>query len=217
MSRAPLSLGGAAGQAAVYGQWKFARVYVPGQPNEGLLKQAQGSPARLADYDDSGWEVCTDLTQRVSHGFSFMWYPSTSLCPKRWKGIRSMVCECSLRPALTTMGRSGWTANATGSVEPYRVSTCPKGSWSLTTPSQADNTPSLYWQSTVPWDPLAAAFSCVTPPWLSSGPGHNSNGPRPSAFTSCPGWVCIPIDQLSSDLNGQNGRALSCISPTPTA
>ena len=28
-----------------------------------------------------------------------------------------MVCECSLRPASTTMGRFGWTANATGSGE----------------------------------------------------------------------------------------------------
>ena len=128
MPRATLSLGSAAGQAAVNGQWKFARGYVPGQPNEGLLEQAQGSPARLADYDDSGWEVCTDLTQRVSNGFSFMWYRINVTLPKRWKGILSMVCECSLRPALTTMGRSGWTANATGSVEPYRVSTCPKGS-----------------------------------------------------------------------------------------
>ena len=44
----------------INGQWKFARGYVPGQPNEGLLEQAQGSPARLGDYDDSGWEVCTD-------------------------------------------------------------------------------------------------------------------------------------------------------------
>ena len=203
MPRATLSLGDAVGQAAVNGQWKFARGYVPGQPNEGLLEQAQGSPARLADYDDSGWEVCTDLTQRVSLSGSVSCGTAlTSLCPKRWKGIRSMVCECSLRPASTTMGRFGWTANATGSGEPYRDSTCPKGSWSLTTPSPADNTPSLYWQSTVPWDPPAAAFSCVTPPWLSSGPGHNSSGPRPSAFTWCPGWVCTPIDQLSSDLIG---------------
>ena len=86
MPRATLSLGSAAGQAAVNGQWKFARGYVPGQPNEGLLEQAQGSPARLADYDDSGWEVCTDLTQRMSHGFSFMWYRINVTLPETVEG-----------------------------------------------------------------------------------------------------------------------------------
>ena len=86
MPRATLSLGGAAGQAAVDGQWKFARGYVPGQPNEGLLEQTQGSPARLADYDDSGWEVCTDLTQRMSHGFSFMWYRINVTLPETVEG-----------------------------------------------------------------------------------------------------------------------------------
>ena len=202
MPRATLSLGGAAGQAAVNGQWKFARGYVPGQPNEGLLEQAQGSPARLADYDDSGWEVCADLTQRMSHGFSFMWYRINVTLPEMVEGHPVNGVRVQFETCIDDYGEIWMEANATGSGEPYRVSTCPKGSWSLTTPSPADNTPSLYWQSTVPWDPPAAAFSCVMPPWLSSGPGHNSSGPRPSAFTSCPGWVCIPIDQLSSDLIG---------------
>ena len=74
MPRATVYLGEASGQALVKGTWKFARGYVPGQPNEGLVEQAEGSPARLADYDDSGWETCHDLTGRMSHGFSFMWY-----------------------------------------------------------------------------------------------------------------------------------------------
>jgi hypothetical protein len=47
---------------------------VPGQPNEGLVAQAEGSPARLADYDDAAWETCRDLTARMSHSFSFLWY-----------------------------------------------------------------------------------------------------------------------------------------------
>ena len=86
MPRATLSLGDAAGQAEVKGQWKFARGYVPGQPNEGLVEQAEGSPARLADYDDSSWEVCTDLGGRMSHGFSFMWYRVNVTLPESIEG-----------------------------------------------------------------------------------------------------------------------------------
>ncbi len=74
MPRATVYLGEPSGQALVNGNWKYARGYVPGQPNEGLVEQSEGSPARLADYDDSGWETCHDLAGRMSHGFSFMWY-----------------------------------------------------------------------------------------------------------------------------------------------
>lgn len=74
MPRATVYLGEPAGQALVKGTWKCARGYVPGQPNEGLVEQIEGSPARLVDYDDSTWEACHDLTTRMSHGFSFMWY-----------------------------------------------------------------------------------------------------------------------------------------------
>ena len=86
MPRVSLSLESAAGQAVVDGQWKFARGYVPGQPNEGLLEQAEGSPARLAEYDDSGWEVCAELAQGVSHGFSFMWYRIKVTLPEMVEG-----------------------------------------------------------------------------------------------------------------------------------
>jgi hypothetical protein len=57
MPRATINLGDPAGLAAVGGQWKFARGYVPGESNEGLVTQAVGSPARMVDYDDSSWEV----------------------------------------------------------------------------------------------------------------------------------------------------------------
>ena len=74
MPRETIYLRDAAGQELVSGVWKYARGYVPGQPNEGLVEQIEGSPARLVDYDDSAWEVCTDLAERNSHGFSFMWF-----------------------------------------------------------------------------------------------------------------------------------------------
>lgn len=74
MPRAVIDLNTSAGLASVKGQWKFAQGLVPGEPNEGLVSQLEGSAARLADYDDSSWEVCADLAKWVSKGFSFVWY-----------------------------------------------------------------------------------------------------------------------------------------------
>ena len=74
MPRAVIDLNTQSGLAAVKGQWKFAQGLVPGEPNEGLVSQIEGSPARLAEYDDSSWEICTDLAKWISHGFSFVWY-----------------------------------------------------------------------------------------------------------------------------------------------
>ena len=74
MPRAVIDLNTESGLAAVKGQWKFAQGLVPGEPNEGLVSQIEGSPARLAEYDDSNWKICTDLAKWISHGFSFVWY-----------------------------------------------------------------------------------------------------------------------------------------------
>ena len=74
MPRASINIGDPTGLAAVGGQWKFARGFVPGEPNEGLVSQAEGSAARMPEYNDANWEVCHDLAGRISHGFSFVWY-----------------------------------------------------------------------------------------------------------------------------------------------
>jgi len=74
MGRLVINLNEPDGLAAVGGQWKFAPGYVPGEPNEGLVSQLAGSPARLPDYDDSSWEVCEDLDKSLTRGFSFIWY-----------------------------------------------------------------------------------------------------------------------------------------------
>ena len=36
--------------------WKIAMGLVPGEPNQGLVAEILGSPARLVDYDDSSWD-----------------------------------------------------------------------------------------------------------------------------------------------------------------
>src|SRR5919205_757559 len=70
MPRAILNLQDPADLRAVQGQWRFAPGFIPGEPNEGLISQAEGSPARLPEYDDSGWEVRHDITTWHSRGFT---------------------------------------------------------------------------------------------------------------------------------------------------
>ncbi len=74
MPRVALDLNNAADRAQVKGQWRVAPGLVPGEPNEGLTAQLLATPARLADYDDSGWEVCDNIRQSLSVGFTFAWY-----------------------------------------------------------------------------------------------------------------------------------------------
>ena len=96
MPRETIYLGDPEGQALVKGTWKYARGYVPGQPNEGLVEQIEGSPARLADYDDSSWAVCHDLAERNSHGFSFMWYRIKITLPETVNGhpVKGTRVQC---------------------------------------------------------------------------------------------------------------------------
>ena len=60
--------------ALLQAQWRFADGLVPGEPNAGLVEQLAESPARLAEYDDSGWEICENIKKGVSKGLSFGWY-----------------------------------------------------------------------------------------------------------------------------------------------
>ena len=67
----------------VNGQWKFAPGLVPGEPNEGLTARIAETPARLTDYDDSDWEICTNLRQGRSKGFTFGWYRIAITLPQK--------------------------------------------------------------------------------------------------------------------------------------
>ena len=63
MSRVQLNLHNPEDLKVISGQWRFASGLVPGEPNEGLVAQMKDSPARLADYDDSSWDIREDLSQ----------------------------------------------------------------------------------------------------------------------------------------------------------
>jgi len=86
MPRLVLDLNQATDQQKVGGQWRVATGLVPGEPNEGLTARLLASPARLADYDDSSWEVCTNVRQSLSEGFTFAWYRIVAELPQSIDG-----------------------------------------------------------------------------------------------------------------------------------
>ncbi|MFQ6029022.1 MAG: hypothetical protein ACE5Q6_16200 [Dehalococcoidia bacterium] len=65
--------------------WRIAPGLVPGEPNQGLVAEMRGSPARLAEYDDSGWEI-GEIQGRRSIGFTFAWYRLHFTMPEAVKG-----------------------------------------------------------------------------------------------------------------------------------
>jgi hypothetical protein len=87
MPRVALDLNAAEDRQNVKGQWRVAQGLVPGEPNEGLTAQLLASPARLADYDDSRWEVCTNIRKSLSVGFTFAWYRITVELPQSVNGV----------------------------------------------------------------------------------------------------------------------------------
>ena len=87
MPRATINIGEDSGRAATGATWRCAVGYIPGEENGGLVfERGEGSPARLADYDDSGWDVITDLPQRNSGGFTFCWYRTNITIPETVDG-----------------------------------------------------------------------------------------------------------------------------------
>ncbi len=87
MPRVTIDLAKADGQQQVGGQWRVGPGYIPGQPNEGLVSQVEGSPARLADYDDSEWAICDNVRQSLSKGFTFCWWRINVQFPEQVEGV----------------------------------------------------------------------------------------------------------------------------------
>ena len=87
MPRIALDLNTDEDRQKVKGQWRVAPGLVPGEPNEGLTAQLLASPARLADYDDTRWEVCSNVRASRSVGFTFAWYRITIDIPSSVNGV----------------------------------------------------------------------------------------------------------------------------------
>jgi hypothetical protein len=87
MPRIALDLNSDEDRRKVKGQWRLGRGLVPGRPNEGLTAQLLAAPARLADFDDSGWELCSNVRQSISKGFTFAWYRIAVELPEQVNGV----------------------------------------------------------------------------------------------------------------------------------
>ena len=87
MPRVALDLNDAGDRQKVNGAWRVGPGLVPGEPNEGLTAQLLASPARAADYDDSGWEVRPNIRKSLSVGFTFAWYRITVELPQQANGV----------------------------------------------------------------------------------------------------------------------------------
>ena len=104
MPRGTLNLQDPADLQQVNGVWRFAAGFVPGEPNEGLVAQLDGSPARLLDYDDSGWEVCDDITRWHSRGLAFAWYRITVTLPQSVGGQELAGSRCLFETCVDDYG-----------------------------------------------------------------------------------------------------------------
>lgn len=104
MPRATLNLQDPTDLQAVNGVWRFAPGLVPGEPNEGVMPQLMGTPARLADFDDSDWEVCEDLTKWHSRGIAFAWYRIKVTLPDRVGGRELAGSRCLFETCVDDYG-----------------------------------------------------------------------------------------------------------------
>jgi hypothetical protein len=86
MPRVALDLNTEDGRRMVKGTWRRALGLVPGEPNQGLVAELEASPARLADYDDSAWEVCDNVRDLISKGFTWGWWRMTVELPESIDG-----------------------------------------------------------------------------------------------------------------------------------
>lgn len=87
MPRIALDLNKADDLKKVKAQWRVGPGLVPGAANEGLTAQLLSTPARLADYDDSGWKVCANIRESISVGFTFAWYRIAVTLPDQLDGV----------------------------------------------------------------------------------------------------------------------------------
>ena len=68
-------------------QWRYADGLVPGEPNGGLVDRLAETPARLAEYDDSGWGICENIQEIILSGLCFGWYRITVTLPEEVGGV----------------------------------------------------------------------------------------------------------------------------------
>ena len=104
MTRAALDLQNPDHLTAVKGEWRVGPGLVPGEPNEGLVAQMTGTPARLADYDDSSWEVVDNVAEWRSRGLTFAWYRIRLTLPETVAGRPVEGTRCLFETCIDDYG-----------------------------------------------------------------------------------------------------------------
>ena len=106
-------------------EWKFAPGLVPGEDNEGLVARLSGSPARLVDYDDSGWDVCENIQIGRSTGLTFGWFRITVTLPDEVHGRDIRGNRIFFETCIDDYGEiwvNGECARAAGTVAGFNIS-----------------------------------------------------------------------------------------------
>ena len=104
MPRVALDLNKDEDRAKVGGTWRRAMGLVPGEPNQGLVAEILESPARLKDYDDSGWDVITNVRELLSKGFTFAWWRITVTLPEEIDGMKLEGSNCVFETNVDNYG-----------------------------------------------------------------------------------------------------------------
>ena len=124
-------------------QWRFGPGWIPGEPNEGLVSQTMESPARLADYDDSAWEILSDVEPRrpdstegtptdpglrkmQSIGFTFGWYRIRLTLPNQVGGVEITGARVWFETNIDDYGEvwvDGEFDSSSGAINGFNVAT----------------------------------------------------------------------------------------------
>lgn len=104
MPRVALDLNSEEDRRKVKGTWRRAMGLVPGEPNQGLVAELEGSPARLADYDDSDWETTSNVRELLSKGFTFAWWRIAVELPEEIDGMPLTGSTCVFETNIDNYG-----------------------------------------------------------------------------------------------------------------
>ena len=89
-----------------------------------MVAGLEDSPARLADYDDSGWRTCEDLTLTHSSGFTFAWYRIRITLPETVYGRAIAGSRCLFETNIDDYGEvwvDGEIDTARGSIQGFNA------------------------------------------------------------------------------------------------
>jgi len=104
MQRINIDLNNPAHRQQLGATWRRAVGFIPGATNQGWQAEGEGSPCRLADYDDSSWEVCDNIGDVLSKGLCWAWWRATITVPQQFDGISLAAAELYFETTVDDYG-----------------------------------------------------------------------------------------------------------------